>query len=135
MPAALLAYFAAVSSVAGTLTISTDNSVYHEGETITFVIRNNGFATLAFPDPGLGLAIMNVDTGKFVYTGRLAPAMVYNIQPLHSETTEWGGTELTRNAMGQIEYRAVEPGKYTASVSTAGGFEPKAKAEVSFLIG
>ena len=78
---------------------------------------------------------MNADTGKFVNNGRIAPHMIYNIQPLQSETTEWEGTELTRNEMGRIEYRAVEPGKYTASVSTAGGFEPKAKAEVSFLIG
>jgi len=135
VPAALLAYSAAVSSVAGILTISTDKSAYQEGEKVTFVIRNNGFTTLAFPDPGLGLAIMDVDTGKFVYTGRLAPLVIHYIQPLQSETTEWEGTELARNEMGQIEYHAVEPGKYVATVRTAGGFEPKAKAEVNFVIG
>ena len=135
VPAAFLAYSAAVSSVVGILTIGTDKSAYQEGEKVTFVIRNNGFGVLEFGNPGLGLAIMNVDTGKFVNTGRFVPQVMHIIQPLQSETTEWDGTELTRNEMGQIEYRSVEPGNYVASVRTAGGFEPKAMAEVSFVIG
>lgn len=135
VPAALLAYSAAVSSVAGILTITTDKSAYQEGEKVIFSIRNNGFGVLEFGNPGLGLAIMNVDTGEFVNTGRFVPQVMHNIQPLAWETTEWGGTELTREETGQIEYRSVEPGKYVASVRTAGGFEPKAMAEVSFVIG
>jgi hypothetical protein len=130
----VLGYFAAVSSIAGILTITTDKSTYQQGETITFPIRNNGFTPLQFPDPGLGLRIMNLDTGKFVSTGRIAPAVINNIGPFQWETTRWAQTEPIGIEKGQIEYRVVEPGNYVATVMTAGGFEPSVKAEVTIRI-
>ncbi|MGH9879346.1 MAG: hypothetical protein ACREBU_04830 [Nitrososphaera sp.] len=123
-------YFAVVILTAGILTITADKSTYQQGETIRFTIRNNGFATLSFPDPSLGLRIMNLDSGEFVLTGGITPAVIHRIGPLQSETRSWDQTEFA----GGLERRAVEPGNYVATVRTAGGFEPNVTAKVIFRI-
>jgi len=130
VPAALLGYLAAISLTAGILTITTDKSTYQQGETVRFTIRNNRFTTLSFPDPGLGLTIMNVDSGEFVHTGWIFPAVIHPIGPLQSQTISWDQTE----AIGLAERRAVDGGDYVAAVRTAGGFEPGSMAEVTFRL-
>jgi len=127
---AALACFGAVSLIAGILSITTDKSTYERGETVRFTIRNNGFTTLSFPDPGLGLTIMNVDSGEFVRTGWAFPAVIHSIGPLQSQSISWDQTE----SIGLAERPAVEPGSYVATVRTAGGFEPNARAEVIIRI-
>ena len=129
MSAAVLGYFAAVSVMEGVLTITADKSTYEQGETVRFTIRNNGFTTLLFPDSGLGLTIMNLDTGEFVHTGWLFPAVIHPIGPLQSQTITWDQTEF----IGLTE-RVVETGEYVATVRTAGGYEPHTKAEVIIRI-
>jgi len=127
-------YLATVSLTAGILTIATDKSTYQHGESVRFTIRNNAFTTLSFPDPGLGLMIMKLDSGEIIHTGRLSPAVIHYIHPLQSETSTWDQTEFVANENGRFEYRFVAPGDYVASVKTAGGFEPSARAEVTFRL-
>lgn len=129
--AAVFGYIASYSLTVGILTITTDKTTYRQGERIIFTIRNNGFSQLEFPDPGLGLRIMNLDTGEFVSTGRFYPQIIHSIPPLQSEITTWDQKEPLSD---KLEYRLVKPGNYVASVRTAGGFEPTANAEVRFSI-
>ena len=113
------------------LTIATDKEVYRQGELITFTIRNNGFRPLEFPNLGLGLRIINADTGEYVRLDRIYPQTIHYMYPFIEETTSW---DQTQRSATSLEHEPVDPGNYVASVRTAGGFEPKTVAEVKFRI-
>jgi hypothetical protein len=134
LPLTVVGYVVLVSAIAGVLTISTDKAVYRQGENITFTVRNNSFNSLQFPNPGLGFRIMNLDTGEDVSLGWLSPQVIHSIQPLSSQTIRWDQTQSSTIEEKPFGRELVKPGNYVASVRTAGGFEPKAMAEVKFKI-
>ena len=134
LPLAVVGYFALVSSITGVLTISTDKAVYRQAEITTFTVRNNGFNSLQFPTPGLGFRIMNLDTGEDVRLGWLQPQVIHYMYPLAWETIRWDQTQSSTIEEKPFGREPVKPGNYVASVRTAGGFEPKAVAEVHFRI-
>jgi len=133
IPVTVVAYSLFMAVIGHTLTISTFKTTYQSGETITFIVRNNGLTTIEFGDPGLGFGITNLDTGKQVSLGRGYPQVVHFIPPFGWETTSWDQTQYVRGETQLFVKQQVESGNYVASVSGGIGSEP-IQAEVRFRI-
>lgn len=78
------------------------------GETVTIVVKNNGFETLTFPDAALGLVIENVRT-KEIFS-LMAAQVLTSLQP-----GEIKRIELDQSSLVGLQ---VNNGKYKVSVKT-----------------
>lgn len=133
IPIGVVSFSLFMVAIGHTLTVSTFNTTYQSGETITFIVRNNGLTNIEFGDPGLGFGITNLDTGKQVTLGRSYPQVVHYIGPFGWETTTWDQTQYLRGETQLFVIQQVTPGNYAASVSGGIGSEP-ISAEVRFSI-
>jgi hypothetical protein len=70
-----------------TLQITTDQETYGPGDTIRITVTNTGSETLVFPDAGLGLEIVNLDTG--VVLDLVFAQVVTELLPGESKTFEF----------------------------------------------
>jgi hypothetical protein len=116
----LLGYAASYSKASEkVLQLTTDKPEYSSGEVVTFTAKNTGSETLVFPDSALGISIMNLDTGDSFSI--IAAQILTPIEPGESRQIEWQ------------DAATAGAGKYTATISTAGGF-PAVSAEVNFKL-
>jgi hypothetical protein len=88
------------------LNISTHKQKYKPGETVTFIVKNNGNQSLTFTDAALGLKIKNIDTGENY--GLVSAQVLTELEPNGSRTLKWN----------QEGANGVKEGNYTANVTS-----------------
>lgn len=90
------------------LDLRLNKNNFRPGETVTIVVKNNGFETLTFPDAALGLVIENVRT-KEIFS-LMAAQVLTSLQP-----GEIKRIELDQSSLVGLQ---VNNGKYKVSVKT-----------------
>jgi archaellum component FlaG (FlaF/FlaG flagellin family) len=90
------------------LELRLNKNNFRPGETVTIVVKNNGFETLTFPDAALGLVIENVRT-KEIFS-LMAAQVLTSLQP-----GEIKRIELDQSSLVGLQ---VNNGKYKVSVKT-----------------
>ena len=100
-----------------TLETTTDQETYGPGDVVTITVTNTGDETLVFPDAGLGLKIVNLDTGAVL---DLAFAQVVTeLAPGESKTFQFTYEEIVNEiGSGTIEASVGEAGECSSVTFT-----------------